>query len=250
MLEFAGKTILVTGAAAGLGRATALAFARGGARICILDVNAAGLAEVETEIVALGAECLALTTDISSQSACAEAVDRAVDRFGGLYGLCNVAGIILFAAVANTSSAIWERMFAVNVHGPFYLCQAAMPHIVKAKGAVVNVASSGALMGHAYMTAYTATKGALVSLTQSLAMEYLKESVRINAIAPGGMVTGMATDVSFPDGLDMELVARFQPMRPYIDPAQVADMILYLVSDRGAPVHGSVISIDAGALAG
>lgn len=250
MSEFVGRVIVVTGAAAGLGRATAIAFARLGASLGLVDVNDKGLAETADEVRALGADCLTLPVDISSQAACADAVGQTVARFGSLYALCNVAGIILFSRVENTASAMWERMFAVNVHGPFYLCQSAMPHILRAQGAVVNVASSGALMGHAYMTAYTATKGALVSMTQSLAMEYVKEPVRINAIAPGGMITSMATEVSFPDGLDMELVARFQPVRPYIDPAQVADMIVYLASDRGAPVHGAVISVDAGASTG
>lgn len=247
--EFEGNAIFVTGAASGLGRATALAFAAAGADVCIVDVNESALNAAADQIRAMGRGCLPIVTDISVQPNCAAAIAQAVDSFGRLDTLCNVAGILHFSKLENLTSAIWERLFAVNVHGPLYLIQAAMPHLLKSSGSIVNVASISAIKGHAYLAGYAATKGALVSMTKSLAMEFLKEPVRINAITPGGMNTSMVAGVSFPTDIDMELVARFQQTRPHTEPEEAADLILYLASDRAKSIHGAVISIDAGASA-
>jgi NAD(P)-dependent dehydrogenase (short-subunit alcohol dehydrogenase family) len=245
-----GKSVIVTGAGSGLGRATALAFARAGADLCLLDNDPNGLHETAASVMALGARCKPVVADVSEPPACAQAVQTAVDMFGGLDVLCNVAGILLLRPLASISAEQWQRVIAVNLGGPFFLCQAAMQHLIARQGAVVNVCSSSAFMGHAYMAPYTASKAGLVSLTKSLAMEFIKEPVRINGIAPGGMDTAMTQKIEFPDGLDMSLVARYIPLRGNNTPEDVTDLILYLASSRAKAVHGAVLSIDGGLTAG
>lgn len=247
--EFTGKAVLVTGAASGLGRATALDFARGGADLLLVDLDAAGL-EKTREAAPGDARIETFACDVSDPDRCVAAVEAALTAFGRLDVLCNVAGIVDFAHFRDVTPARWQRIFAVNVHAPFYLCQAAMPHLIAARGAIVNVASSAALMGHAYMAAYTSSKAALASMTQSLAMEFIKEPVRINAVAPGGMTTAMTAAPAFPPDADMALIARFVPIRGSAAPEQVAEMILFLASDRGLAVHGAVISVDGGLTTG
>lgn len=248
--EFSGKSVVVTGAASGLGRATALAFARVGADLCLLDNDANGLHATVASVTALGAKCKPVVADVAEQPACAQAVQTAVDVFGGLDVLCNVAGILLMRPLATISAAEWQRVISVNLSGPFYLCQAAMPHLIARQGAVVNVCSSSAFMGLAYMAPYTASKSGLAGLTKALAMEFLKQPVRINAIAPGGMNTNMTQNLEVPDGIDMSLVARYIPERGNSAPEDMTDLILYLASPRAKAVHGAVFRIDGGLTAG
>lgn len=243
--EFQGKTALVTGAASGLGRETALAFARAGADLCLVDLNAGGLAETFGDVKKLGASAIELATDISDPAACGKAVAAAVDRFGRLDALCNVAGIVAFARLKDATPEHWNRIIGVNLTGPFFLMQAAMPHLIASNGAVVNVASAAAYRGHAYTAAYNASKAALVNLTKSLATEFAKETVRINAIAPGAMLTGM-TNIQLPADLDPQLLALTFPVRPPAQPEDMTDLILYLASDRARAVHGATFSIDCG----
>ena len=185
--EFSGKTVLVTGAASGLGRAASLRFAAEGANLCAVDVNAEGLAETERRIVEGGGMCVSRCTDLGTPTNCAGAVSAAIDAFGRLDVLCNVAGILRFHALDDVGENDWAKLFAVNVTAPFFMIKAAMPHLVESGGNVVNVVSTAAFLGQAYTAPYAATKAALLSLTRSLAMEFIKSPVRINAIAPGGM---------------------------------------------------------------
>lgn len=245
-----GKRAIVTGAASGLGRTVAVMLAAAGARVALMDHNEAGLAETAQTIASADGSCMVHPLDVSDPEACHQAVEQAAATFGGLDILCNVAGIVLFSRLAETDPATWQRIFAVNVHGPFYLMRSAMPHLLKARGAIVNVASSSALMGHAYMAAYTASKAALVSLTQSLAMEFIKEPVRINAVAPGGMNTPLARGFALPEGADVELVQRFRPIRGNAAPEEIAEMVLFLASDRASAVHGATMVVDGGLTVG
>ncbi len=139
---------------------------------------------------------------------------------------------------------------AVNMSAPFWLSQAALPHLLERGGNIVNVASSAAFLGEAYLVPYTASKAALVQMTKSMAMEFLKQNVRINAVAPGGMNTAIGANESLPEGADMALLQRFMPVRPMAEPALVADLIVYVASDRAANIHGACLSTDAGITAG
>lgn len=248
--DMKGKAALVTGAASGLGRGTALALARAGADVLLVDMNAAGLEETATQAKALGVKAHIHATDLSKAENCTAAVAAAVEAFGRLDALCNVAGIIVFTHAHEMKQADWEKTLAVNLSAPFYLIQAAIPHLLQSEGAVVNVASSGGIIGEAYVGAYCASKAGLIHLTKALAMEYVHKPIRFNAVAPGGMMTNIASNIKMPEGVDYELIKRFSGMRGMVEVEDVADLIAFLSSSAARGYHGAVLSIDKGITAG
>lgn len=247
--DMTGKVALITGAASGLGRATALAFAEGGADLCLVDRDEAGLAE--TAVLLPGeAQALLHRADLSDPEQCKTPVAEAVARFGRLDALCNVAGLILLANSAEMPLEQWNRIIAVNLTAPFLLSQAAIPHLLESEGAIVNVTSMAEQLGEAYAAAYCASKAGLLNLTRAMAMEFLKQPIRINAVAPGGMMTNIAAGFVPPPGCDFELLKRYSPIRGLVEVADVAQAILMLASDAGRGFHGASLAIDAGATAG
>jgi len=248
--DMKGKAALVTGAASGLGRATALKLGQAGAHVCLVDVNAAGLEETASQLHALGVRALVHATDLSVRDNCPAAVAAAVEAFGRLDALCNVAGVIVMCNAHEMPAADWERILAVNLSAPFHLMQAAIPHLLKVEGAVVNITSSAALVGEAYAAAYCAAKAGLTHLTKSLAMEYVHEPIRFNAVAPGGMATNMGHTIKMPPDADYELIKRYSGLRGMVEVDDVADMIAFLASPAGRSYHGAVVSIDKGITAG
>ena len=245
-----GKSALVTGAASGLGRATAIKLAAAGANVCLVDVNAVGLQDTAGMLEASGIEALVHATDLSEPDNCAGAVAVAVARFGRLDALCNIAGIIFLANSHEMPADEWHKTLAVNLSAPFFLSRAAIPHLLAANGAIVNVASSAAFIGEAYAAAYCATKAGLVNLTKAMAMEYMKQPIRINAVAPGGMITNIAVNFRPPEGCDVELLKRYAGMRGVVEVDDVADLVAYLACDAARGYHGACLSIDAGITAG
>lgn len=246
--DMTGKVALVTGAASGLGRATALKLAEAGAQLMLVDVNEAGLAE--TAGLLGGAAVITRVADLSDPAACKAAVDAALERFGRLDALCNVAGLIYLANTPEMPLDRYQRTIDVNLTAPFLLSQAAIPHLLETNGAIVNVASSASYIGEAYAAAYCASKWGLVGMTKAMAMEFQKKPIRINAVAPGGMVTNIAAGFVPPEGCDFELLKRFSGMRGTVEVDDVADMILLLASEAGRGFHGACLSIDAGITAG
>ena len=245
-----GKAALVTGAASGLGRATAMKLAQAGADLCLVDVNAAGLEEVAQQARAIGTRVLVHATDLSMSENCTAAVARAVAEFGRLDALCNVAGIIVMCNAHEMSAADFQKTLAVNLSAPFLLIQAAIPHLLQTQGAVVNVTSSAAFVGEAYAVAYCATKAGLNQMTKALAMEYVHKPIRFNAVAPGGMATNIANTIKMPADVDYSLIKRYSGMRGLVEVDDVADMIAFLASDAARGYHGAIVSIDRGITAG
>jgi NAD(P)-dependent dehydrogenase (short-subunit alcohol dehydrogenase family) len=248
--RFEGKVALLTGAASGLGRATALRFAEEGAGVYGVDIDQAGLVDTKKEVEALGARMEVGQFDISRRALCHEAVAACVAAFGRLDTLANIAGINRFSHFQELSEEEWDLLLGVNLKGTAFMVQAAIPHLLETKGSVVNVASVAGLVGQAYTVAYCASKGGVIQLTKALAMEYVNEGIRVNAIAPGGIDTPMNTGITFPDGMDWKLVERYTGLRGMCDPAEIAGAIAYLASDEARFVHGAVLSIDGGMLAG
>lgn len=248
--EFAGKVVLVTGAASGLGRAASLRFAAEGARLCLVDLNQDGLTETARRIAEAGGASVVYAGDLGDPANCAKAVAAAIEAFGRLDVLCNVAGILKFHALADVTADVWGRLFSANVTAPFFMIQAAMPHLVETEGNVVNVVSTAAFLGQAYTAPYAATKAALLSLTKSLAMEFMHAPVRINALAPGGMLTEMIQSLQFPENADQSLIARYIGIRPPSQPDDIVEPLMFLASDRARSVHGACYSADNGITAG
>ena len=248
--EFAGKTVIVTGAASGLGRASALAFAGAGASLALADVDRAGLDATLDSVRSLGVKAIIVATDISDATACSALPALTVEAFGRLDALCNIAGAFRFDRAGDIRPEGWDKIFAVNVRGPFFIIQAAIPHLIESAGAVVNVASASAFLGHAYLAHYASSKAALVNLTKSLAMEFMHSPMRINAIAPGGINTAMTASASVPEGIDFQLLSRYVPLRGSSDPEDLTDLILMLAGPRGRAFHGACLNADRGITAG
>lgn len=253
-IEMTGKAALVTGAASGLGRATAVKLAEAGASVCIVDVNADGLAETEKLMAGKGGTVLVHAADLTDPDACAPVVAAAVEAFGRLDALCNIAGIIKFANSDKMPREHWDMTIAINLTAPFLLSQAAIPHLLESDqeggGAIVNCASTAAFVGEAYAAAYCASKAGILQMTKAMAMEFVRKSIRINAVAPGGMMTGIANNMTMPEAAEMDLIQRFSGLRGLVEVDDVADQICLLASPAGRGFHGSCITIDAGITAG
>ncbi len=249
--DMSGKAALVTGAASGLGRGTAVALAKAGANVCVVDLNEEGLKETAAAIAELGVECLVRPADLSKKENCEAVVAESVAKFGRLDALCNVAGVIFFNHSTDMTQVQWDTTIAVNLSAPFFLAQAAIPHLLEQHGAIVNVTSSASFMGEAYAAAYCATKAGLTNLTKAMAMEYMHKPIRINAVAPGGMMTNIVSSFfNMPQDLDGSLMERFKPLRGMVEVEDVANLVAFMASDAARGYHGNCISIDNGITAG
>jgi meso-butanediol dehydrogenase/(S,S)-butanediol dehydrogenase/diacetyl reductase len=248
--RFNDKVALITGAASGMGRATCIRLAAEGAQILAVDVDSTGLEETSRMIAEQGGQIEGRLCNVTQRNECAEAVQHAIDRFGRLDVLANIAGVVRFAHTPKMSEADWNLVLGVNLSGPFFLSQEAIPHLLEAHGNIVNVASNAGLMGQAYTAAYCASKGGLVQLTRSLAMEFMKKPLRVNAVCPAGTDTQMNKGIDFPDDVDWKLIGRFTGSRGFAQPSDIASAIAYVASDEAKMVHGSIFSVDQGMMAG
>lgn len=247
-IDMTGKVAIVTGAGSGLGRATARKLAEAGADLCIVDINAERLAETAGLLGNAGVEVH--VANLADPDACTGAVAAAVASFGRLDALCNIAGIIRMTRTPDMPREHYLQTIAINLNAPWFLSQAAIPHLLETHGAIVNCASSAALIGEAYAAAYCASKAGLVNMTKAMAMEYARQPIRINAVAPGGMMTNISDGMSFPEDAEMDLVARYSGLRGLVEVDDVADLIVMLASPAGRSYHGACVSIDAGITAG
>ncbi len=237
-----GKVALVTGASSGLGAATAKVFAERGATVFGVARDIERLAEVFADVP--GGRYASV--DIGTADACRQAVTDCVAAFGRLDVLANVAGFHQMRRTITLTDEEWDQDLAVNLNGPFYLCRAALPHLLETGGNIVNVASVAGVEGEVYSAAYCAAKHGLVGLTRALAVEYTKEKVRINAVCPGGMLTPQVTEFAAPDDADWDLIMRIAAPRGFMDPVDVAKTIAFLASDDAAAIHGAVYRVDNG----
>ncbi len=246
-MEFVGKKALITGAASGIGRATAIRFAAAGASVTIADRDTAGLEETASR--------MAVRPAIQPYDACDFASSRQLVEVAardGLDILCNIAGILKWGPTEDFSLDDFETVMRVNSTSVFQLCQAALPHLVASKGVIVNTASTAALQGIAYTIAYSASKHAVAAITKGLAIEYAARGVRVNAVCPGHVNTPM-TQTPVPEGdVDWSLVMRNAPKleNGACDPEDIAEMFAFLASERARKVTGALFTVDGGQLAG
>ncbi|MBL0423351.1 SDR family oxidoreductase [Ramlibacter sp. AW1] len=251
MSRLQGRVALITGAAGGLGRATALAMAAEGARLVLTDRDEDGLRETAALTTRAGSESVAMAGDVAAPETHQALVEMAQRAFGRLDILCNVAGVLGAGAVGNTSAAQFERVMRINCMAQFLAAQAAVPLLRQSPcAAIVNVASVGALVALPMMSAYCASKAAVVGLTRALAAE-LAPAIRCNAVCPGGIDTPMARNLlaSVPPEDRPELLARLtgrQLLKRFATPEEMAATLVFLASDDARFLTGSVIAADAG----
>jgi meso-butanediol dehydrogenase / (S,S)-butanediol dehydrogenase / diacetyl reductase len=245
--RYDGRVAVVTGAASGIGRATTLRLAREGATVLGLDLDADGLEATRGDA---DGTVVVRACDVTKADDCRAAVEFAVTELGRVDVLGNVAGIARGEHFAEVTEAAYRQMMAVNVDGYFFMAQAAIPYLLANNGVIVNVASNAGLIGQAYTVVYCMTKGAVVQLTKALAMEYLKQPLRVVAIAPGGVDTGLLRNYQMPSDVDFDLVMRYTGARGMASPDDIANLFAFLASDEARNIHGTVVSSDGGMTAG
>ena len=249
------KVVLISGAAEGIGAATARRFASEGAKIAVSDLNEEALTSLTTELQAEGVEALALVGDVSRREATDAAVAETLSRFSRLDILVNNAGItrdglavsVKDGEVRRLRSEYWEKVLAVNLTGTFYLCvAAAIPMIEQQSGRIINTSSVGA-RGHFGQANYSASKAGVIGLTKTLALEFARHGITVNAVAPGAVKTSMTAAI--PEKIAAGLVKRI-PLRRFAEPEEIAAIHSFLASADAAYITGQVIWADGGLTVG
>ncbi len=243
------KVAIVTGASSGIGRATALTLGRAGAAVLAVGRAEAALDAVVGSLSSEGAAAEALVADVTDGEAPGQIVRRALARFGGIDVLVNAAGIIGSGTIDNTTDEMWDEMFDINVRAPFRLMREAAPHLVERRGAIVNVSSVTGLRSFPGILSYCASKAAVDQLTRCTALELASRGVRVNAVNPGVVVSNLHRRSGMTDEQYAAFLERSRETHPLGRPGQpheVADLILFLVSDRSGWITGETIAIDGG----
>ena len=247
--ELEGKVALVTGATSGIGRATVVAFAEAGARLAIVGRNAQALKGVAQEIQLQGQEALTIRADVTVQPIARRIVAQTVEHFGGIDVLVNAAGHLVTGTIEETSLATWDAMLNVNLRAVFNLMQQAVPHLAERRGNIVNVSSVTGLRAFPGVIAYCVSKAGLDQLTRCAALELAPKGVRVNAVNPGVVIT----EIHRRGGMSpkeykafLERSKETHPIGRVGQAYEIADLILYLASERASWITGVTYSIDGG----
>lgn len=246
--RFVGKSALITGAARGIGAAVAHRLASEGCNVTCTDVNVEGIEATAAAARERGVDAIAVPCDVGDEASVKAAFSAHLEHFATLDVLVNMAGVLTATHSHEETLDNWERVLRINLTGMFLTCREALPHLLETKGNIVNAASTSSLSGHPWFAAYGASKGGVLMLSQSLAMEYAKRGVRVNCVAPGGINTDMVK-VTMPDDVDFDILTRMMPLGPMGDASMVADTVAFLASDDARYVNGEYIRVDSCTLA-
>ncbi len=243
--EFNGKTVFVTGAGSGIGRAQALAFLENGANVVGFDIVGKGLKEIFQQYEG---QFLFIEGSVSEKKVVEEAVQHALAEFGRIDILLNTAGVLDgYAKTLDTDEALWDRVMNTNIKGTYFVTNAILPHMIEnASGVIVNMASIAGLVAGGGGAAYTASKHAIIGYTKQLDLDYCREGVRANAIAPGAIQTPMNAADFAGDGAMADWVASETPAGRWAQPEEVAGLTLFLASNAADYIHGAVMPMDGG----
>ena len=247
--QFTGKVAFVTGATSGIGQACAMAFANAGAKVVCVGRKEEALRDVEKRIREIGAEALAIKADVASVQEAERAIQETITVFGGVDILVNAAGHISNGTIENTTLEAWDDMMNVNVRAVFQLMQKALPSLIERRGNIINVSSVTGLRAFPGVLAYCVSKAALDQLTRCAALELAAKGVRVNAVNPGVVVT----EIHKRGGMSEEAYAAFlehskqtHPLGRTGRPQEIADLVLYLASEKASWITGATYSIDGG----
>lgn len=251
MTDMTDKVALVTGGSSGIGRATALAFARDGVKVAVADLNIVGGQETVSLITGAGGEACFIEADMGEAASVAAMVERTVETYGRLDYAHNNAGIEgVLKRTAEQAEEDWAPVIQINLTGVWLCMKYEIPHMLQqGAGAIVNTASGAGLIGVKRMAAYVASKHGVVGLTKTAALEYAKSGIRINAVCPGVIKTAMVDRVSGnrPDVLDKMIAA--EPIGRTGQPEEIAEAVVWLCSDAASFVTGHAMAVDGGAVA-
>ncbi len=239
-----GKVIIITGGASGIGRETAITFAKEGGRIALFDMNEEKLKETEESIKNLNAECKSYKVDVSNFKSVLETVTKVKEDFGAVDALINNAGITIDNFLTKMEIDDWNKVIAINLTGTFNCAKAVAPIMMeKGKGCIVNVSSVVGVYGNIGQSNYVASKAGVIGLTKAWAKEFGKKGIRVNAVAPGFIKTPMTDKV--PDKVIEYMVSK-TPMSRMGEAYEVANAILFLVSDESSFITGHILHVDGG----
>jgi len=248
MNRFDDKVVLVTGAASGIGKASVERLASEGAKVVCADVQSEAVELTAKEAREAGAEAVAVMCDVSDPASVSSAVGTCISEYGKLDSLCNIAGILHFDNTHDLTLEKWNRVLAINLTGTFLMSQTALPHLLESRGNIVNMSSTAGLSGHPWTAAYSASKGGVLALTYTFAVEYGKQGLRANAICPGSVTTPMHHQFKLPEGADIELIKRIMPLDEFRGPEVVASLVAFLASEDAAHINGERVRVDGATL--
>ena len=241
-----GKVCIVTGAGSGIGRATAIRFAEEGARVTCVDVNGDAVGET---VAGIGNQAFAVRADVSDDAQVRAYTGSTVERWGGLHVVFNNAGVNLPTVFHEATDELIERTLGVNIRGVIYGCRAAIPHLLAGGGSIINTGSVNSLVSEPFLSIYAATKGAILMLSRSIALDYAKQGIRCNCLCPGWVDTPVNyAHAEMLGGLDKVYaeIDSFQPIGRPGEAREIANVALFLASDESSFVTGSVVVADGG----
>lgn len=248
MKTLEGKTAVITGAGSGMGKAMAILFAAEGAKVVVSDIKQDRVNATVQEITSKGGKAIGVITNVSMEEEVKKMIDTAIKMYGSLDILVNNAGVMdNFTPAADVTSELWNKVLGVNLNGPFYACRLAIQQMIKqGKGAIVNVSSIGGLNGARAGAAYTASKHGLIGLTKNIGFMYGTKGIRCNAIAPGGVNTNIMEGAN-PDKFGFERMGTGMTSNIRMaEPVEIAELALFLASDKASNVNGTVVVADGG----